>query len=89
LIGIPVGLMMAGFFGAMVIPAAWMAAGGDMPAGHGNPSDMQIGRTILFILIAMAAAGAVLVASALVVGIGLLLTRQKGGRAGRRGLPLS
>ena len=76
-IGLPVGLMLMIFFGSMVIPAAWLAGGGDMPVGHGNPNDMRVGRTILYVSISMTATGAILLVTSLVTGIGLLLTRKK------------
>jgi len=84
-VGIPVGFMLMLFFGAMVIPAAWGASGGDMPLGHGDPADMQVGRTILFVVTGMAAVGAILLITSLIVGIGLLLTRRKNGG---RGFPI-
>jgi len=76
-IGIPIGVMLIVFFGGMVIPAAWLAGGGDMPPGHGNPSGMQVGRAIFFVSIAMAAVGAILLATSLIIVIGLLLTRRR------------
>jgi len=76
-ISIPTGISLLLLFGGMVIPAAWLAGGGDMPAGHGNPSDMQAGTIILYVIIGMAAVGAILLVTSLVAGIGLLLTREK------------
>jgi hypothetical protein len=69
----------------MVISAAWLAGGGDMPPGQGNPSDMLVGRTILYVSVGMAAAGVILSVTSLVLGIGLLLTREKNRG---RGFPL-
>jgi hypothetical protein len=76
-IGIPLGITLVLLFGSMVIPAAWLAGGGDMPAGHGNPNDMRVGQTILYVIIGLAGAGMVLLVSSLVVGIGLLLRRKR------------
>jgi len=76
-IGMPVGLVLMIFFGAMVIPAAWLAGGGDMPVGHGNPNDMRVGRSILYVSISMTAGGAILFVTALITGISFLLARKK------------
>jgi hypothetical protein len=84
-IGIPAGVALTIFFGGMVISAAWLAGGGDMPPGQGNPSDMLVGRTILYVSVGMAAAGVILSVTSLVLGIGLLLTREKNRG---RGFPL-
>jgi hypothetical protein len=73
MIGVPVGLAVMGLCGAMVIPVAWLAGGGDMPAGHGNPNDMQVGRAMLYIVFTLAGAGAILFVTALVIDISLLL----------------
>jgi len=79
MVGLPVGFGLMIYFAAMVIPAAWLAGGGDMPVGHGNPSDMRVGWTVLCIVIGVAGVGAILFLTSLVVGIGLLLSR--GGNA--------
>lgn len=77
-VGIPVGLGLMLFGGAMIIPAAW-GASGDMPPGPGNPSDMQFSRTLLYIVTGIAAAGAALLVTSLVTGIIVLLTHEKDG----------
>jgi hypothetical protein len=74
-VGISVGFSLLALGIVMVIPAAWLAGGGDRPPGPKTPQD----PTILYIVIAMAAAGAVLLAASLVVGIILLLTRKRNG----------
>jgi hypothetical protein len=60
----------------MLIPAAWLAGGGDRPPGSMKPSELQGPITIFRGVIAMAVGGAALMLAAAVVGVILLLTRE-------------
>ena len=78
-VGIAVGFTLLVLGGSMVIPAAWMAGGGDMPTGHGVPSDMNLGLVVLYASIGAAIVGVLLILTSAITGIVLLITRWKNG----------
>jgi len=76
-IGLPVGFTLAGLGLVMIIPAVWLAGGGDMPMGYFKPSQLETQKMILYAIMGIGAVGIVLLISSLVAGVGLLLTREK------------
>lgn len=73
-VGIVVGIHLLALGILVIIPAAWLAGGGDRLPRPQNPSRPEI----LYVVVGIGAIGAVLLVASLVVGLVLLLTGRNG-----------
>ncbi len=71
------GLPLIVLSGILAMPAFWLSGSAAVPPGHGVPSDIHVGRTLLYISIFGVIVGLVLVALSLIGGVIFLLTRGK------------